>query len=181
MTLSCMKILPVLHGNINSLQFLWNIFYHCNELNNTLQPKLLYQKSRSLMMTWKSQVFCNFCKDVEIHTTHGSLAVLQTVAKLCKFSAARALPSQTAAYTNCDWKGRIESTVTDVMLSPAWLGNGKKYNTHDENISWYFQHRREDAYSTWANCCTFPSALNGILEVWRRWKIRFNSQTNWFH
>lgn len=37
------------------------------------------------------------------------------------------------------------------MLSPSWLDRGKKYNIHDENISWHFQHRSKNSYFMWAN------------------------------
>lgn len=73
-------------------------------------------------------------------------------------------------HTKSDCKGRIKSGVTDVILSPSWLDNGKKSNTHGENISWYFQHRSKDSYLMRTNCCTFPSALMVILEVWKKMK-----------
>lgn len=81
----------------------------------------------------------------------------------------------------CEHKARIKTGTTDVMLSPSWLDRGKKYNIHDENISWHFQHRSKNSYFMWANCCIFPSAPKVILEVWKRWRVRFCSQTNWFH
>lgn len=85
-------------------------------------------------MTRKSQVFCDFCRDVEIHTTHWSLALLQTVAKLSKFSVARALPS---------------ATGTEGCIHKLWLKRQNRERSNRCNAFSCMTGRREEIQYTW--------------------------------